>query len=56
VLKEPMRVFAPGFGAGAVGGYAILRVDPAVVAQETPTSTPSHRVETTFQEAEAAFG
>ena len=24
-----MRVFAPGFGAGAVGGYAVLRVDPA---------------------------
>jgi hypothetical protein len=27
-----MRVFAPGFGAGAVGGYAVLRVDPAIVA------------------------
>jgi len=26
-----MRIFAPGFGAGAVGGYAVLRVDPAVV-------------------------
>jgi 3-oxoacyl-[acyl-carrier-protein] synthase III len=56
VLKEPMRVFAPGFGAGAVGGYAIMRIDPAVVAQETPTSTPAHRVETTSQDAEAAFG
>ena len=32
--REPMRVFAPGFGAGAVGGYAVLRVDPAVVADE----------------------
>jgi 3-oxoacyl-[acyl-carrier-protein] synthase-3 len=32
VIDHPMRVFAPGFGAGAVGGYAVLRVDPAVVA------------------------
>jgi 3-oxoacyl-[acyl-carrier-protein] synthase III len=32
VIKRPMRIFAPGFGAGAVGGYAVLRVDPAVVA------------------------
>ena len=33
-ITEPMRVFAPGFGAGAVGGYAVLRVDPAIVAPE----------------------
>jgi 3-oxoacyl-[acyl-carrier-protein] synthase III len=32
VITRPMRVFAPGFGAGAVGGYAVLRVDPAVIA------------------------
>jgi 3-oxoacyl-[acyl-carrier-protein] synthase III len=32
VIARPMRIFAPGFGAGAVGGYAVLRVDPAVVA------------------------
>ena len=32
VLNRPMRVFAPGFGAGAVGGYAVLRVDPAIIA------------------------
>jgi hypothetical protein len=32
VITRPLRVFAPGFGAGAVGGYAVLRVDPAVVA------------------------
>jgi hypothetical protein len=25
-------VFAPGFGAGAVGGYAVMRVDPAIIA------------------------
>jgi 3-oxoacyl-[acyl-carrier-protein] synthase III len=28
----PLRVFAPGFGAGAVGGYAVLRFDPSIVA------------------------
>lgn len=34
VITNPMRVFAPGFGAGAVAGYAILRVDPAVIAPD----------------------
>ncbi len=34
VITRPVRVFAPGFGAGAVGGYAVLRVDPAIVADE----------------------
>jgi 3-oxoacyl-[acyl-carrier-protein] synthase III len=32
VITAPTRVFAPGFGAGAVAGYAVLRIDPAVVA------------------------
>jgi 3-oxoacyl-[acyl-carrier-protein] synthase-3 len=32
VIDRPMRVFAPGFGAGAVGGYVVMRVDPAIVA------------------------
>ena len=32
VITGPVRVFAPGFGAGAVAGYAVMRVDPAVVA------------------------
>jgi 3-oxoacyl-[acyl-carrier-protein] synthase-3 len=34
VITRPVRVFAPGFGAGAVGGYAIMRIDPAIVADE----------------------
>jgi 3-oxoacyl-[acyl-carrier-protein] synthase III len=33
VIDRPMRLFAPGFGAGAVGGYAVLRLDPAIVAR-----------------------
>ena len=34
VITEPVRIFAPGFGAGAVAGYAVMRVDPSVVAME----------------------
>jgi 3-oxoacyl-[acyl-carrier-protein] synthase III len=33
MIDRPMRVFAPGFGAGAVGGYAVMRIDPAVVVR-----------------------
>jgi 3-oxoacyl-[acyl-carrier-protein] synthase III len=40
VIREPARIFAPGFGAGAVAGYAVLRVDPAVVAV-ADTSAPA---------------
>ena len=31
-IDRPMMVFAPGFGAGAVGGYVVMRVDPAVLS------------------------
>src|ERR1700722_18609261 len=34
VITRPTRVFTPGFGAGAVGGYAVMRIDPAIVADE----------------------
>ena len=27
-------MFTPGFGAGAVGGYVVMRIDPAIVAGE----------------------
>jgi 3-oxoacyl-[acyl-carrier-protein] synthase-3 len=40
-IDRPLRVFAPGFGAGAVGGYVVMRVDPAIVScnsQERNTS------------------
>jgi 3-oxoacyl-(acyl-carrier-protein) synthase III len=32
VIDRPLRVFAPGFGAGAVAGYVVMRVDPAIAA------------------------
>jgi len=31
VLTSPTRVFAPGFGAGAVGGYLVARIAPSIV-------------------------
>jgi len=34
VISRPVKVFAPGFGAGAVGGYAVMTIDPAIVADE----------------------
>jgi 3-oxoacyl-[acyl-carrier-protein] synthase-3 len=65
VITRPTRVFAPGFGAGAVGGYAVLRIDPAIVAEEdgrgpagdagylAPTSAGSG---TSSEDVRAAFG
>jgi len=35
VINEPTRIFAPGFGAGAVAGYCVMRIDPTVVAIST---------------------
>jgi 3-oxoacyl-[acyl-carrier-protein] synthase III len=46
VITKPTRVFAPGFGAGAVAGYAVLRIDPAVIA-------PDDQAEPTHESAEA---
>ena len=34
VITRPTRVFTPGFGAGAVGGYVVMRIDPAIMADE----------------------
>lgn len=35
-ITRPTRVFSPAFGAGAVAGYAVLTIDPAIVAPEVP--------------------
>ncbi|HMB15122.1 MAG TPA: 3-oxoacyl-[acyl-carrier-protein] synthase III C-terminal domain-containing protein, partial [Pelovirga sp.] len=37
-VTKPSLVFAPGFGAGAVGGYVVLSLDPAIVAPEVKNS------------------
>jgi len=60
VIDRPLRVFAPGFGAGAVAGYAILRFDPAIVANEASQSEPwpatPHARPGTSEDARLAFG
>jgi len=38
VIKVPTRIFAPGFGAGSVAGYCVMRIDPDVVAIEGTTA------------------
>jgi 3-oxoacyl-[acyl-carrier-protein] synthase-3 len=56
------RVFAPGFGAGAVGGYAVLQVDPAIVADEVVldiiegTAPPPPAAGGSSDDMQAAFG
>lgn len=36
VIKEPVRIFAPGFGAGAVAGFSVMHIDPEVVVVTEP--------------------
>ena len=61
-ISRRTRIFAPGFGAGAVGGYAVLEFDPAIVADEVvldvlpETSTPPPRAGGTTDDMRAAFG
>jgi hypothetical protein len=54
-------VFAPGFGAGAVGGYAVLTMDPAIVAPEPGEAVPElpaprTPASTTSEDVRVAFG
>jgi 3-oxoacyl-(acyl-carrier-protein) synthase III len=60
VIDKPMRVFAPGFGAGAVGGYVVMRVDPAVLAEaRTDFGDPASNHDgagTTLDDVRLAFG
>jgi len=64
VITKPVRIFAPGFGAGAVAGYCVLRIDPAVVAMAAGSHTevgahsedtePAH--EPSSDDVQLAFG
>jgi 3-oxoacyl-[acyl-carrier-protein] synthase-3 len=61
VIDRPMRIFAPGFGAGAVAGYAVMRVDPQVVVEASPEVIggevgPVSLGVTTSEDVRAAFG
>jgi 3-oxoacyl-(acyl-carrier-protein) synthase III len=64
-ITAPTRVFAPGFGAGAVGGYAVLTIDPSIVAPEVllqPAESPAADAAalatavTTSDDVRVAFG
>ena len=68
VITSPTRVFAPGFGAGAVGGYAVMRIDPEIVADEVvldavepagdggSAAPPGRATASTTDDVRAAFG
>ena len=61
VIDRPMRVFTPAFGAGAVGGYTVIRVDPAVVVPEQAEpaglmTVPEGNVAPSLEDVRAAFG
>ena len=61
VIDRPMRVFTPGFGAGAVGGYTVLRIDPAIVVPERAElaelmTVPEGNLATSLEDVRAAFG
>ena len=44
-ISSPTRIFAPGFGAGAVAGYAVMRIDPAVIAPDNQATPPGESAE-----------
>jgi 3-oxoacyl-[acyl-carrier-protein] synthase III len=60
VITRPMRIFAPGFGAGAVAGYAVLRIDPAILPPVEPAEEPAHvpyaQQAQSSRDVELAFG
>ncbi len=37
VISERSLIFAPGFGAGAVGGYVVCWIEPSMIAPESGT-------------------
>jgi 3-hydroxy-3-methylglutaryl CoA synthase len=62
VINRKMRIFAPGFGAGAVGGYTVLLIDPAIMAatQAPPSKAAGAAADTSAhhssEDVKKAFG
>jgi 3-oxoacyl-[acyl-carrier-protein] synthase-3 len=61
VIDRPMRVFTPAFGAGAVGGYTVIRIDPAIVVPELAEQSElmggsDGNLPTSLEDVRAAFG
>jgi len=60
-IDRPMRVFTPAFGAGAVGGYTVIRIDPAIVVPERAEqaelmTVPEGNAASSLEDVRAAFG
>ena len=49
VISAPVRVFTPAFGAGATAGYAVIRIDPAIVSLTQPHASGRSRAGTPAQ-------
>ncbi|MCZ2826094.1 MULTISPECIES: 3-oxoacyl-ACP synthase III family protein [unclassified Modestobacter] len=54
VITAPVRIFAPGFGAGAVAGYTVLTLDPAVVAVQEGAAPDLDRAEPALPASDGA--
>jgi 3-oxoacyl-(acyl-carrier-protein) synthase III len=61
VIKRPSRIFTPGFGAGAVAGYAVMRIDPRIIVPEqafsaaAPSATARADEGSSIEDMRAAF-
>jgi 3-oxoacyl-[acyl-carrier-protein] synthase III len=62
IIRQPSRIFTPGFGAGAVAGYAVMRIDPRIVAATPhepalPPATAVHGASegSSIEDVQAAF-
>jgi 3-oxoacyl-(acyl-carrier-protein) synthase III len=60
VVSKRTLIFAPGFGAGAVGGYVVMSLEPAMVAPEFATALGKGPLPTTahssLEDIQEAFG
>jgi hypothetical protein len=59
-ITKRSLIFTPGFGAGAVGGYVVMWLDPAIVAPEVATDlakgpSPS-TAHSSLEDIKEAFG
>ncbi len=59
-ISKRSLIFAPGFGAGAVGGYVVMWLDPAMIAPEDQTALamrlPPTTAHSSLEDVQDAFG
>jgi 3-oxoacyl-(acyl-carrier-protein) synthase III len=62
VISQPARIFTPAFGAGAVAGYVVMRIDPLRVAAAergsgaAPSAATRSDEGSSSEDVQAAFG